>query len=392
MNRLFFVFLFTLTALYGDEPKALYLSWQKQPESTMIIQWITPQGDKNGVVYFRKSKEGEFWKRGDANFIPLPNFSTYALHRLELSDLEPDTEYLFRIGNEPRDYKFLTMPAALENPINFVVGGDIYHDTLGEVIETNLEAAAQNPRFAILGGDIAYTSNRYFLYWEKNERWIDFLSAWSQTMVDSEGHLIPLVAAIGNHDVTGRFDQTPEKAPFFYTLFPTSGYEALDFGGYLTLFLLDSGHTHPIEGEQSHWLYHALQSRSEIPHKFAIYHVPAYPSIRDFNGKQSKAIRKYWVPLFEHFGVNAAFEHHDHSYKRTYAIKAGVKNNQGLVYIGDGAWGVAKPRKRRFFSKQPWYLAATRSVRHFILVTLDKENRTYHAISSQGEIFDTFSN
>lgn len=386
------VFFFLFSTAFGETPKAVYLSWQKHPESTMTIQWLTSKNAGEGIAYVKKSSDPD-WVKGEALNLFLPNGAPYILHRLEVTNLEPDTEYLFRMDGEAEIYKFLTLPKDLKKPLSFVVGGDIYHDKMKNVLETNLQVARCNPRFAILGGDIAYAANRYFLSWEKNERWIDFLATWTKTMVDAEGHLIPILAVIGNHDVTGRYHQTPEKAPFFYTLFPTPGYEVLDAGNYLSLFLLDSGHTHPVRGEQTHWLYHALASRTQIPNKFAIYHVPAYPSIRDYqNTPISVEIRKNWVPFFEEFGLNAAFEHHDHAYKRTYPIRQNERKRHGVVYIGDGAWGVDKPRTRSFFSKEPWYLAAFKSTRNFILVTLDGKGRTFQAINPLGEVIDTYSN
>lgn len=206
MLRLIFCTLFFVLAAFGEEPKAVYLSWQRQPDATMIVQWITPRPETDSSISVRRADQESIWKTGQASYQPLPNSSGYALHRIELTDLDSNTEYLFRIGNEAKIYKFLTMPKTLKEPIRFVVGGDIYHDELKQVIETNIQAAKQNPRFAILGGDIAYATNRFFLAWEKGDRWIDFLSTWTQTMVDAEGHLIPLIAVIGNHDVTGRYD------------------------------------------------------------------------------------------------------------------------------------------------------------------------------------------
>ena len=193
---------------------------------------------------------------------------------------------------------------------------------------------------------------------------------------------------IGNHDVTGRFDQTPDKAPFFYTFFPTPGYQVMDFGDYLSLILLDSGHTHPVDGAQKDWLYQMLYQRQNVPHKFAFYHVPAYPCVRPYKGTKSQFIREQWVPIFEKFHLDVAFEHHDHAYKRTFAIRKGKKKRHGVIYMGDGAWGVERPRIPR---RASWYLAKAQSIRHFILVTLDKDTRHFKAISHRGDVFDTFT-
>ena len=68
-------------------------------------------------------------------------------------------------------------------------------------------------------------------------------------MVGRDGRLIPMVACIGNHEVDGGYGKPREKAPFFYALFdglfPETGYATLDFGDYLSLVLLDTGHTSP---------------------------------------------------------------------------------------------------------------------------------------------------
>lgn len=104
-------------------------------------------------------------------------------------------------------------------------------------------------------------------------------------MVTTDGRLIPLIPVIGNHDVKRRFRRTPADALFFYTLFAMpgiQGYNVLDFGNYMSLFLLDSGHTHPIKGKQTEWLRESLKQRKNVPYKFPIYHVAAFPSVRKY--------------------------------------------------------------------------------------------------------------
>jgi hypothetical protein len=200
------------------------------------------------------------------------------------------------------------------------------------------------------------------------------------------------VGSIGSshHDTSGRFGQTPEEAPFFYSLFAMpgqQGYNVLDFGNYMSLVILDSGHTHPVSGAQEEWLAKTLSERVNVPNKFALYHVPAYPSVRHQNNHDSSEVSTHWVPLFEAFGLTAAFENHDHAYKRTHPILKGRPDPSGVVYLGDGAWGMKRTRKPK---SQRWYLAKTASSRHFILVTLEKESRHFSAISSTGEVIDTF--
>ena len=101
-------------------------------------------------------------------------------------------------------------------------------------------------------------------------------------MVTPQGYLVPVVAALGNHDLIGHFDQTPAQAAIFSALFPMPEkniYNVLDFNSYLSIFILDSGHANPIGGQQASWLRTALKHAN-------VYHIAwlsiMYPLILPF--------------------------------------------------------------------------------------------------------------
>ena len=390
------------------DPIAVYLTWQRSPESTMTVQWITHSDRKKDTVEYQQVGENE-WRKAKGSHQDLPGPYDYVVHCVELTELEPATDYRFRTGSDAVAYKFRTMPADPGAAITFVVGGDMYHDTLDLLENTNRAAAKTDPMFALVGGDICYAGDRMGIMsesvqswtdWmlgrltfmaERRKRWIEWLAAWKSQMVTSDGRLIPMVPTIGNHDVNGRFNKTPKDAEYFYMLFAMPGkrgYNVLDFGNYMSIFILDSDHTHPINGKQARWLKESLEDRWHIAHKFALYHVPAYPSVRKFEYKYSARIRKYWVPLFEQYGLTAAFEHHDHDYKRTFPISNGAIDPHGVLYLGDGAWGVEAPRKRKATKPLPWYIAKIAPERHFIHVTIKGNTRRFTAISPDGYVID----
>lgn len=381
-----FVCLLWTAFVYGEyDPVALYLTWQRQPDTTMTIQWISDANRMDDQVEYQRSGE-TLWKSATGTHAPMPEKYPFLIHRLELTQLLPDSDYRFRIGSDGVIYKFRTMPSNMSSPIRFIVGGDIYRDGWDLLEKMNKQAARLDPIFVLAGGDLAYNEKGPHIY-KQAPRWLEWLIAWKKQMVTSQGRLIPIIPAIGNHDVKKRHSHEPESAPFFYALFPLPGYSALDFGSYLSLFLLDSGHTHPIEGAQTEWLEKALHDRQNIPHRIAIYHVPAYPSVRDFHNDASAAVRKYWVPLFEKFHLNTAFENHDHAYKRTWPIRNGKRDPSGVLYIGDGGWAVAKPRPTRNPSKT-WYLANAKASRNIVLVILHGQHRHFIAYDDDGNIID----
>ena len=226
---------------------------------------------------------------------------------------------------------------------------------------------------------------------EDSERWIAWLKTLSDTIQTPKGYLIPLLVTIGNHEVKGRYLQTPKEAPFFYTLFPTPDdrcYRALHFGTYMGITFLDSGHTHPVDGEQTEWLAQELAAQKHYAHRFALYHIPAYPSVRSFRQQYSTTIRRHWTPIFERFRLHVAFENHDHAYKRTYPLVEGDVHPLGVVYLGDGSWG-AQPRIPKSADHSN-YLAKTASARQFIKVTVANDRREFWSITSEGKIIDHY--
>ena len=90
------------------------------------------------------------------------------------------------------------------------------------------------------------------------------------------------------------------------------------------------------------------------------------------------------------YHLTAAFENYEHSYKRTHPILNGIVDQNGVMYIGDGGWGVDKPRKPRHVD-QKWYLAKAISARHFLFVTVEQGKQTVMAITSEGDVIDQFS-
>src|SRR6185295_4930036 len=105
---------------------------------------------------------------------------------------------------------------------------------------------------------------------------------------------------------------------------------------------LDTDHIAPIAGEQTDWLQKTLAERQDRPHLIVANHVPAYPSYRAPDNPMGKPgtgaeQRQHWCPLFEHYNVDVVLEHHDHTFKRTHPLVNGMRDKNGVVYLGDGS-------------------------------------------------------
>jgi hypothetical protein len=197
--------------------------------------------------------------------------------------------------------------------------------------------------------------------------------------------------AIGNHEVIGGYGQIPEKAPLFFNLFPfpeeNNPTYCVDLFEDLSVIVLNSNHTCPVE-EQVDFLKQSLSARHERKHLFALYHFPAYGIVKGGLGNDlSKSIRQHWTPLFDQYGLDAAFENDHHVYKRSKLIKGGKVYDSGTLYIGDGAWGV---KTRGIGSEDLWYVEQASPTRHVIEVVIEKNVRTYRAINHDQKVFDEF--
>lgn len=377
------------SAAYAASPSILYLTWTHDPATTMTVQWHSDKDESQSVVLYHRIGE-KTWKSKEGVYNPLHS-TDYIAHTVELDHLAPNTDYEFMFPGKKKTYKFRTMPQELDRPIRFAIGGDAYF-YLNIFRRMCAQVAARDPDFVVVGGDIAYTNGRRSVFqtqnWEIN-RWRTFLREWKVQMVTSDGRLIPLIPVVGNHDVKGTQTDPFTNELFFYEIFtfPQKNipYRNIDFGSYLSLSLLDTGHTYPIGGKQTDWLAGTLSERENFAYKFAAYHVGAYPSVYPYNGSAPRQIRENWCPLFEQYHLNGAFEHHSHTFKRTHPIKQEKVDPNGVVYFGDGSWGVS-PRKVK--NAKMWYMLKGEQENAVFIITLDQHMGAVEAISIDGKVID----
>lgn len=370
----------------------IWLTWQHDPTTTMVVSWLSSKEKSSSSVFivYRKYKgEDSTWITYTGSNTSFPGDDKKLINFAELMGLEPNTEYEFRVGKNKEIFRFKTAPQDLQKSLSFIVGGDSLEDDTNLFKAMNKRAVKYEPYFIVIGGDVAYAVDK-----EKEDpnRWQKWLQIWFETMRIDSKRLIPVLAVPGNHDVRGGFDRSPKSAETFYALFRSPDpecYTVLRFGTYLSLYLLDSGHACSVYGEQREWIANELKKDGEMLHRFAVYHVPAYPSVSSLNEFYSSRVRKHWVPLFDKYKLHLAFESHDHAYKRTKPLRDNKVDSSGTVYFGDGSWGT-KPRKPVKASKTK-YLAQTYSEQQFCYVTISNQKRTVKAIRPDGKILDEYS-
>jgi len=399
MLRMLVLLLACAPSLGAQAPAAIFLTWSDDPTTTVTVDWHQVAGVDISSVEIRGPGISE-WRPVEGQLIGFPH-SSRTVRRALVRDLQPDALYELRVG-ESEIYRYRSMPSTLSRPVRFASGGDTRYAE-NDFGQMNRIVAAFDLDFVKFGGDLSYADGQPTRS-DRKEQWFETVT---RTLVGEGNRLIPVVVAIGNHEVwdvrrvpegedprafMSQWGMEAKQATYFRPLFafPRGNYfDVLDFGDYLSLVALDSDHMRDVVGAQTDWLRETLAERVGRPHVIPFYHQPAYPSVRSFTGSSSVRIREHWVPLFEQFGVNLVFENHDHVYKRTVPLRGGEAHAEGIVFLGDGAWGVGVREIGRDQGGEPaWYLAEAHSENHGIVVTLDGRDRHIVVVTSDGRIID----
>lgn len=314
------------------------------------------------------------------------------LHRVQLNDLEPGTTYeviLERDGQQADSFIFRTAPTE-KREITFIAGADTQSETRERKEMTEL-AATFDPEFVMIAGDLVMNGMA------ENE-WDQWFKEWHELMITDEGRRVPVVPALGNHDVRGWIMGDFETDAAFYAnrfnLPDPQRFYALEYGPGLALITLDSGHTsafneeldwfkdtgyyegenHRVRdshtGEQRDWLEQTLAEFQNSPWIMGHYHINAFATSPHYWEKPRYGrplMHDHWIPLFEEYGVDLIHEGHGHRMKRTHPIRDMEINEDGVVYIGEGGWGTHMGEP-----EDMWFVDDKGSDHHFWKLTLEE--------------------
>jgi len=151
--------------------------------------------------------------------------------------------------------------------------------------------------------------------------------------------------------------------------------------------MLDSGLVEPIVGEQSNWMEEQL-NRTTAVNKIATYHYPLYPAVTV--AKFMTPLEKQtWVDIFERYNMTAAFENHFHVFKESKPIRGGkVDPESGVVYLGDGAWGI--DGGPTFINPNSWWIEKAVQRAHVYVVTASDRLFDVRAFDKQNQQITSF--
>ena len=281
----------------------------------------------------------------------------------EISGLQPDTAYCYRLRNGTDDWTaptgFFTAPPD-EATVRFVALGDVGTATPDQLA---VRDAMRNVKydFAMIAGDVAYDNGKL----AELER--HFFGVYRSILETT-----PVFPASGNHDYN-----TDDAVPFrqAFTLFENGGEEgrerwySFDWGP-VHVAVID---TERIVDGQVSWLDADLAA-DDSPWTVVIGHRPPYSS--GHHGNNDK-VRDAFGPILAKHSVELALFGHDHHYERTVPI-------DGVTYVvtGGGGRGTAAVGQSEF-------TAHSERVAHFVFVEAGPERLRLVAVDATGQAFDS---
>ena len=324
----------------ATSPVAGTLLWkpylQQLTDTSIHILWTTDTGTNPEV---RFSVDTSYGSSVLGTSQPI-NELGLQLHQVNLTGLQPDTTYNYKIYDNGQDLlpaeilTFRTAPTTgSSTPFTFLAFGDYGRDS---GTQRNLRNQMLNDSFdfIVTTGDNAYTDGTYDQFELRVfETYEDILK------------YVPMFPSLGNHDYLTN-NGTPYLALFdlpeqAWRASDAERYYSFDYGN-AHFILLDSNA--PLLEDDSaaaddmfDWLRDDL-SQTTQDWIIVAFHHPAYSS-GDQHGSNSNVQAKL-VPIFEAYGVDLVLSGHDHIYQRSQPIYGGqvtTVENGGIVYIVTGA-------------------------------------------------------
>jgi hypothetical protein len=329
-----FLLIFTLSAVVNPNmamansqtglPDQIMLSWTDDPVTTQTIVWRSSADTKSEWVQYLSAADynDSFIGALEVAAVKTELYAGYSHCEGILSELSPDSEYIYRVGREGAWSEPASFTTGIsDDKFSFVYMGDVQkgYENWGEMLQ---HIVAENPslKFGLLGGDLV--DDGY-----NTDEWELFFNAASPVF-----NKIPLMPAVGNHDDTPifwKFFALPENGPEGFK----EEFYSFDYGN-CHIAVLNSnkmGAAKPYYDKLKCWLQQDIENSSQ-QWKLLMFHYPPYPVVDDGH---SYNFQESWVPLFEQCGVDIVFVGHQHVYMRTKPLRNGQvqADGEGIVYV-----------------------------------------------------------
>ncbi len=372
--------------------------WIKNPSTETVLSWTTREEGQNHRIHYDTESRG-----GDVSAYTheQPTFADGPItmkdddwdwvepafyHHAHLSGLEPDTDYYVVFASDDAvsdEFYFRTAPdedvefAILFGGDSRIAGMDPYEHTDRQKMNLRIRQLFEDHENIIAlahGGDYCMLAD-----WRYIEPWLTD----HELTTASDGRLLPIIPARGNHDRGIGFEEK-----FTWPDLDRNYYYETHLSPTVSLITLNTETS--LGGDQRDWLGNTLSEiRPERRWVLSQYHRPAFSSVRSMQDGAGR--RNNWVTLFEEHNIDLGLESHDHALKRTLPIRSSAPDMEnGIIYIGDGGLGVPQrnPDTSRWWLQEPGF---AKSAHHVHVLDFGHEELHVRAYGMEGDILDDFT-
>jgi len=336
--------------IYNGNPSEIEVLWQLSSTADCTIEWGTD------TLYSLGSAQTS-------------EYGTDHQHLYTIGNLEPFTKYYYRVsvGQTNNTGSFHSAPDSNANSLKFYAYGDTRsnpgaHDQVAAEIISDFNNDPNSQTFVLATGDLVY-------HGDVEQDWDNQFFNPSYPNIKELLASFQYQTCMGNHEDSGQL-----FVKYFPYPFISNRYWSFDYGP-AHFVIMDQYTNYGPGSAELEWIDNDLAA-SQKQWKFICLHEPGWSAGHHGN---NSAVQNYIQPLCEQYGVPIVFGGHNHYYAR-----ADVNGVQHITTGGGGA-PLYQPNLN-----YPNIVTATMA-HHFCKVEINGNTLNFTAITSSGEVIDTFT-
>ncbi|MCC6539022.1 MAG: metallophosphoesterase family protein, partial [Bryobacterales bacterium] len=340
-------------------PDRIILNWAGDPATTAAVTWRTDATVDKAVAQIAVAEDGPGFVKKAKTISATTETGAENYHSLQFTALQPDTQYVYRVGDGANwsDWNQFRTAAAGPAPLEFIYVGDAQNDiySLWSRLIRNGYSEAPKARFILHAGDLA---NRGVV----DSEWGEWHAAagWINRSVFA-------VPTPGNHEYPTGEDKVRKLTPFWRKQFtlPGNGVPGLEETNYwfdIQGVRIVSMNSNERQKEQGEWLDKLLTGNPN-PWTILTFH---HPILSTATGRDNKALRDMWQPIFDKHRVDMVLTGHDHTYGRSNVASGTSGMKGGTVYVVS----VSGPKMYNL-ERAPWMQRAAEDRQLYQIIRVD---------------------
>ncbi|XP_042505685.1 purple acid phosphatase 2-like [Macadamia integrifolia] len=362
-----------------NAPQQVHITQGDYVGKGVIISWTTPyEPGSNTVVYWSEYSKQKFRAEGIILTYTFYNYTSGFIHHCNISDLEYNTKYYYKIGigYSARIFSFMTPPGVGPDiPYTFGLIGDLGQTYNSNTTLTHYEMNPMKGQTLLYVGDLSYADDWPF---HNSVKW----DTWGRFTERSAAYQ-PWIWTVGNHEIefAPQLGETVPFKPFssrYHTPYNASGsttpfwYSIKRDSAHI--IVLSSYSSYGKSSPQYTWLLQELPkvNRSETPWLIVLVHAPWYNSYYT-HYMEGETMRVMYESILVQYKVDVVFAGHVHAYERsisfyterisniayniTNAKCTRISNQFASVYITVGDGGNIEGLATSMTQPQPSYSA-----------------------------------